>query len=128
MLLLEARGPNDDVRARILADKFDYMRDLRLTWEYLTTPQQELNNGAIDSRRGKGLGGSTANNLCGYTIGAKDDYEEWAKVVGDDKFNWENAQRRYKQLENYQNRAAGGLRDKYVRLRYCDHGHSGKLT
>ncbi|KAF2100722.1 alcohol oxidase [Rhizodiscina lignyota] len=130
VLLLEAGGPNDDIRDRVLADKYEVMRDPRLSWEYLTTPQKELNNRAIDARRGKGLGGSSANNLCGYTIGPKHDYDEWAKVVGDDNFNWENTQRRYKQLENYKNRAAASGRpySKYVRLRDHDHGHSGKLN
>ena len=62
--------------------------------ENFTTEAQEwLNNRSINYDRGKVLGGSSAINMCAYTIGPKDDYERWAEIVGDPSFGWENAVR-----------------------------------
>lgn len=47
------------------------------------------------------LGGSSNINFCFYTRGAKDDFDEWARQVGDDTFNWKNAERRFKKLEGF---------------------------
>lgn len=116
------------MESRILADKYIRILDPNTSWEYLTAPQKECNDRAIDIRRGKGLGGSTLNNLCAYSIGPKDDYDEWARIVGDDNFNWENSHRRYKDLENYRIRAPEGVYDKYVQFKSEDHGHEGKLN
>lgn len=94
----------------------------------MTTPQKELNDREIDLRRGKGLGGSTVNNLCGYTIGPKGDYDHWAELAGDDDFNWQSTIPRYKKLQNYKVRASDGLYDKYVKPDEEIHGTKGLLN
>ncbi len=62
-------------------------------WGYKTTPQQHLSGQAVDCSRGKGLGGTTAINYCGWVVGPRDDYDEWEKLVGDDSFKWSNVKR-----------------------------------
>jgi choline dehydrogenase-like flavoprotein len=71
-----------------------------LNWNYKTTPQHQLVGQEVDYSRGKGLGGSTAINFCAWTVGPKDDYDEWARMVGDKSFGWENVQKCLKRIEN----------------------------
>jgi choline dehydrogenase-like flavoprotein len=54
---------------------------------------------SIDYSRGKGLGGSTAINFCGWTVGARDDFDEYAALVGDDHFGWENVKKCLRRIE-----------------------------
>ncbi|KAJ2971052.1 hypothetical protein NQ176_g7880 [Zarea fungicola] len=84
-------------------------------------------NRAIDYSRGKGLGGSSAINFGCYTIGAKDDYEEWARLVGDQSFNWDNIQARFKRLETLHANLPAGVESKYTSPKSENHGGSGKL-
>jgi uncharacterized protein YydD (DUF2326 family) len=35
-------------------------------------------------------------------MGPDEDYNEWARRVGDDAWNWQNVKRRMKKIENYQ--------------------------
>lgn len=72
-----------------------------LDWQYTTVPQDHMNGRVLPYNRGKGLGGSSAINFCFYTRGAKDDFDEWARRVGDDFWNWKNTERRFKKLEGY---------------------------
>jgi choline dehydrogenase-like flavoprotein len=64
-----------------------------MNWFYKTVPQTHLAGQEIDYSRGKGLGGSTAINFCGWTVGPRDDYDEWANIVRDERFAWKNVQR-----------------------------------
>jgi choline dehydrogenase-like flavoprotein len=69
-------------------------------WGYRTTPQVQLAGQEVDYSRGKGLGGTTAINFCGWLVGPRDDYDEWAKLVGDDSFGWTNAKRCLDKITN----------------------------
>jgi choline dehydrogenase-like flavoprotein len=92
----------------------------------MTVPQKHLQNRQLIYPRGKGLGGSSAINFAYYTRGPSEDYDEWARQVGDASFNWENALRRYKKLENY-----GPIRNpehlKYVNPSSTVHGVDGPV-
>lgn len=67
-----------------------------------TVPQGGLKNRSIGYARGEVVGGSSAINMCGYTIGPRDDYEHWATLVGDESFGWKNAVRvRREKLEAF---------------------------
>lgn len=95
MLLVEAGGPNQDAARQTGAQRFEaaFRPGSSLNWGYRTQPQQ---NGRqeIDYSRGRGLGGSTAINFCGWVVGADDDYDEWARRVGgDEAFAWQNVRR-----------------------------------
>lgn len=78
--------------------------DEGLNWGYKTTPQEHCNGREIDYSRGKGLGGGSVLNFGVYTVGARDDYNEWARSVGDDTFGWKEMQTRFKNLETFNGR------------------------
>jgi choline dehydrogenase-like flavoprotein len=92
-------------------------------------PQKHLTGLALSYDRGKGLGGSSAINFCCYTIGPRDDYDEIARLVGDDEWKWVNAQNRYKRLESYYGSAPDVPEQylKYLRPDPANHGTHGPL-
>jgi choline dehydrogenase-like flavoprotein len=70
-----------------------YMAQLPSTaqkWGYKSIPQKELNNREITFLFNKTLAGSSANNFMGWARGPKDDWDHWAKLVGDDSWRWDN--------------------------------------
>lgn len=91
MLLLEAGGENSSSEI-VNAGRFvnAFAPGSRLNWGYKTVPQKQLVGQEIDYSRGKGLGGTTAINFCGWVVGPSEDYDEWARVVGDEAFGWDN--------------------------------------
>lgn len=102
ILLIEAGGPNDEKANRFLYDRYaTFITVPGYNWNYMTTPQPSINNNQLFYARGKGLGGSTAINFCCYTIGPKDDFDEWARLVGDESFAWSDARRRFRELESF---------------------------
>jgi choline dehydrogenase-like flavoprotein len=101
VLLLEAGGSNQSASDLSGSERFTlaFSPGSPYNWSYQTTPQHQLNGQAIDYSRGRGLGGSTAINFCGWTVGASDDFDEYATLVGDDHFNWENVKRCLRRIE-----------------------------
>jgi choline dehydrogenase-like flavoprotein len=102
VLLLEAGGANDSLGNLSGAGRFAiaFSNNSPLNWNYKTAPQAHLHAQEIDYSRGRGLGGSTAINFCGWVVGPRDDYEEWARLVEDESFNWQNARRCLDKIEN----------------------------
>lgn len=98
--LLEAGGPNTEPSLRSSHDRFENLvkNAAVLDRGYVTTPQKELGGRQIPYARGKGLGGSTVNNLMLFDYGCEGDMDEWARSVGDDEWRWENAKRRIEQV------------------------------
>lgn len=98
-----------------------------MNWGYKTTPQEHADSRELDYSRGKGLGGSSAINFGVYSVGARDDYEEWARLVGDDTFAWDKIQKRFKSLETFHGALPEGIDKKYAAPKDEDHGNQGKL-
>ncbi|KAK3290935.1 uncharacterized protein B0H64DRAFT_49805 [Chaetomium fimeti] len=98
-----------------------------MNWGYKTTPQPQCADRELDYSRGLGLGGSSAINFGVFTVGARDDYEEWARIVDDDAFRWEPVQARLKRLENFHTTLPAGVSSKYAAPNASDHGSSGPL-
>ena len=98
-----------------------------MNWGYKTAPQEHCQNREVDYSRGKGLGGSSAINFGVYSVGARDDYEEWARVTDDNDFGWDNMQRRFKALETFHGDLPAGIDPKYAAPKPEHHGSSGKL-
>lgn len=98
-----------------------------MNWGYKTTPQPHCAGREIDYSRGKGLGGSSAINFGVYSVGARDDYDEWARVAGDDAFRWDRVQARFRALETFHGDLPEGVSSKYAAPRAEDHGYEGKL-
>lgn len=102
ILLLEAGGSNDTLSQLSGQERFEvaFSPNSPLNWNYKTSPQNQLTGQKVDYSRGKGLGGSTAINFCGWAIGPRDDYDEWARLVGDEGFSWKNARGYLRKIEN----------------------------
>lgn len=127
VLLLEAGGENDDHMMRIDGKRFITMLNEEMSWGYKTVPQPECENRELDYARGKGLGGSSSTNFGVYSIGARDDYDEWARLVGDDDFAWSKIQPRFKRLETFNGTAPAGVDAKYISHDPANHGTDGPL-
>lgn len=129
VLLVEAGGKNDDRALRVEGDKWITRLNPKQTWGYQTVPQKNFNGRCLSYDRGKGLGGSTSVNFCAWNIGPKDDYDEIARLVGDEEWNWTNAQKRLKRLESYHGFDAHfpPSGKKYLDPRPEDHGTDGPL-
>ena len=103
VLLVEA-GTNpegDELRPSFLRYAAFALRP-DLDYAYESTPQKTLNDRVIPYTRGKGLGGSTVLNFQVYLYGSAEDYNRWADLVGDDDWKWENTQRSFKAIENFE--------------------------
>lgn len=102
ILLLEAGGSNPDLTLQSDADRFEAASKVgsSLNWHYKTVAQTQLAGQELDYSRGKGLGGSTAINFCAWTVGPRDDYDEWARIVGNERFAWNNVERVLKRITN----------------------------
>ncbi|KAH8668848.1 GMC oxidoreductase-domain-containing protein [Xylariales sp. PMI_506] len=87
ILLIEV-GPDTRSRTDILA-----MQSLNLgsdlEWKYETEPIPGISNRVVNISQGKGLGGGTAINSGAWTRGAATDYDEWAAVVGDQRWSYQ---------------------------------------
>lgn len=100
MLLLEAGGDsleNAPVAQRFLTMHMAPQHD----WGYTTEPQKHLGGRRLPYPRGKGLGGSTNINYCMWTTPSKPQFDEWAALVGDEFFGWDNARKHLDQVEDY---------------------------
>lgn len=125
VLLLEAGGKNADPSLRVDGQRWLSFTNKDMNWGYKTTPQAHCAGRELDYSRGLGLGGSSAINFGVYTIGARDDYDEWARIVGDDAFCWEPAQAHFKRLERFHATLPQGVDSRYAAPRAADHGSSG---
>ncbi|KAK9427567.1 hypothetical protein V1505DRAFT_358663 [Lipomyces doorenjongii] len=130
VLLVEAGGKNDLMETRIDGNKWINRLRKKQNWQYHTVPQKHLNGRVIPYDRGKGLGGSTSINFAAFTCGPSDDYDEIARIVGDDEWKWVNMQKRFKCLETYHGFApdVSSEKSKYVNANAEDHGTSGPLN
>jgi choline dehydrogenase-like flavoprotein len=73
------------------------------------------------------MGGSSAINFGVYSVGARDDYQEWARITGDESYTWDNIQRRFKELETFHEKIPDGVAKKYADPKMEDHGSNGPL-
>ncbi|CAJ2501295.1 Uu.00g041480.m01.CDS01 [Anthostomella pinea] len=126
VLLVEAGGANENMANLSGAERFEiaFREGSPLNWFYKTEPQ--VKGQVIDYSRGKGLGGSTAINFCGWVVGADDDYDEWARLVGDEAFAWKHVKQCLKKIENFHNDVPQKYR-KWFKPKDEDHGIGGAV-
>jgi choline dehydrogenase-like flavoprotein len=129
VLLVEAGGSNADAAHQSGADRFNaaFADGSPMNWHYKTTPQTHLAGQEIDYSRGKGLGGSTAINFCAWTVGPRDDYDEWARIVGDERYAWKNVQSVLKRISNLDPRIPDQRLKNVVNPKMEDHSTKGNL-
>ncbi|KAJ5292832.1 uncharacterized protein N7443_008785 [Penicillium atrosanguineum] len=112
-------------------------------WELETIPQAQLNARKLVFVRGKQLGGSSAVNYMALARGPAADYDEWAKIVGEDGWKWKNILplmrevgilkrpvvkrvNRLGQLEDFDPKLPADLKQ-FAAPQSADHGASGPL-
>jgi choline dehydrogenase-like flavoprotein len=128
VLLLEAGEHNEDKSLRVWGKRFVTFMESNINWGYKSTPQEHCSGREIDFSRGKCVGGSSAINFGVYTVGARDDYDQWASEVSDDTFAWKNIQARFKALETFSGKIARPEHQKYGAPQAADHGDKGALA
>ena len=79
VLLLEA-GPQDSSPLIQIPLGLGKLHQHRMyDWGYDAEPDANMHGRAIESMRGKVLGGSHSINVMAYTRGARGDYDRWAR-------------------------------------------------
>ncbi|KAH7376836.1 hypothetical protein B0T11DRAFT_309375 [Plectosphaerella cucumerina] len=61
-----------------------------LDWNFKTEPIPGFQNRETVIGQGKGLGGSAAINMAGWVRGSAHEYDDWADMVGDDRWRFNN--------------------------------------
>jgi len=101
VLLLEAGAKDDWIWIHIPIGYLYCINNPRTDWCYKTEAEPGLNGRSIGYARGKVLGGSSSINAMLCLRGQVRDYEEWARITGDSRWNWENVLPVFKQSEDY---------------------------
>lgn len=127
VLLLEAGQRREEKKLRVDGQRWIHFKEPGINWGYKTVPQEHCHDREIDYSRGRVLGGSSAINFGVYTVGAKDDYDEWAAMVGDNNFCWHRMQDRFKEIENFHGDTLVKENAKYAAPQASDHGFQGLL-
>ncbi|KAK8120865.1 hypothetical protein PG999_004985 [Apiospora kogelbergensis] len=128
VLLLEAGGKNSDPNLRVDGKRWLTFTNEEMNWGFKTAPQEHCDGRSIDYSGGRGLGGSSAINFGVYTIGARDDYDEWARIAGNDTaFGWTAMQERLKRLENFNQKLPAHVAERFAKPDMANHGTDGSL-
>lgn len=98
VLLLEA-GPPDKAREIHIPAAYAKLFKTDLDWNYMTVPQEHLNNRRIYYPRGKTLGGTSSINAQIYIRGHRSDYDLWASL-GNSGWSYDEVLPFFKKSEN----------------------------
>ncbi len=99
VLLLEA-GPRDwHPLIHMPAGLAKLAQRKDINWDYYTEPEAQLDNRRLWWPRGRVLGGSSSINAMCYIRGVSGDYDDWARLAGDERWNWQNVLPYFKRAE-----------------------------
>ncbi|MCF8199738.1 MAG: GMC family oxidoreductase N-terminal domain-containing protein [Sulfuritalea sp.] len=101
VLLLEAGGKDDWIWIHIPIGYLYCINNPRTDWCYKTEPEPGLNGRSIIYARGKVLGGCSSINGMLYLRGQVRDYDQWAQITGDSRWNWDNVLPVFMNSEDY---------------------------
>ncbi|MBL8478012.1 MAG: GMC family oxidoreductase N-terminal domain-containing protein [Sterolibacteriaceae bacterium] len=101
VLLLEAGGKDDWIWIHIPIGYLKCINNPRTDWCYKTEAEPGLNGRSIIYARGKVLGGGSSINGMLYLRGQVRDYDEWARITGDSRWNWDSVLPIFKKSEDY---------------------------
>ncbi|KAJ3524279.1 hypothetical protein NM208_g12119 [Fusarium decemcellulare] len=74
-----------------------------LDWQYKSEPTPSAFGREITLNSGKGLGGGSAINSGGWTRGAAIDFDQWAALVGDERYSYKGQLPWFKKAEHWFN-------------------------
>src|SRR5215211_4506805 len=89
VLLIEAGGQDNYIWVHIPVGYLYCIGNPRTDWLYATEPAAGLNGRSLRYPRGKLLGGSSSINGMIYMRGQSRDYDQWARLTGDDTWRWD---------------------------------------
>ncbi len=101
VLLLEAGGRDNWHWIHIPVGYLYCIGNPRTDWCYRTEAEPGLNGRSILYARGRVLGGCSSINAMIYMRGQARDYDEWARITGDDGWAWENVLPVFRDSEDY---------------------------
>ena len=123
VLLIEAGGKDDYHWIHIPVGYLYCIGNPRTDWLYKTEPDAGLNGRALRYPRGKSLGGCSSINGMIYMRGQARDYDQWARLTGDDVWGWDQALPYFTRHEDHWKLdAPGAASDEFKRL------HGNKST
>ena len=82
VLLLEGGGPDSSPLIRIPAGEIKAILNPRFNWMYMSEPDSSLDGRGNMWPGGKVLGGSSSINGMIYLRGQHEDYDDWARLIG----------------------------------------------
>ncbi len=101
VLLIEAGRKDDYHWIHIPVGYLYCIGNPRTDWLYTTEPDAGLNGRSLRYPRGKTLGGSSSINGMIYMRGQSRDYDQWARLTGDDTWRWDQVLPAFKKHEDY---------------------------
>jgi choline dehydrogenase-like flavoprotein len=99
VLLLEAGGHDWHPFIHMPAGIAKMVNRKGINWDYYTEPEPQLDNRRLWWPRGKVLGGSSSINAMCYIRGDARDYDEWARLIADERWNWNGVLPFFKRAE-----------------------------
>ncbi|KAK7463429.1 hypothetical protein VKT23_006781 [Stygiomarasmius scandens] len=101
VLLLEAGGSGKSLLFSRVPSAFSKLFNTKHVHRFWTEPQEHVDNKKKFWPRAKMLGGCSAINAQMAQYGAPGDFDEWAKIIGDEEWAWKNFSRYFAKFENY---------------------------
>ena len=101
VLLIEAGRKDDYAWIHIPVGYLYCIGNPRTDWLYQTDADAGLNGRSLRYPRGKTLGGCSSINGMIYMRGQARDYDQWAKLTGDDTWRWDNVLPAFRQHEDH---------------------------
>ncbi len=101
VLLLEAGGKDDYHWIHIPVGYLYCIGNPRTDWLYRTAAEPGLNGRSLGYPRGRVLGGSSSINGMIYMRGQREDYDDWARLSGDDGWRWDNVLPLFRRSEDH---------------------------
>ncbi len=127
VLLLEAGKPDTYPWIHVPVGYLYCIGNPRADWMYKTEADKGLNGRSLLYPRGKTLGGCSSINGMIYMRGQARDYNNWARLTGEDAWNWDNALEDFKAHEDHYKLDDGGDPVTGSNSRFSDtHGTGGE--
>src|SRR5690606_8528411 len=100
VLLLEAGGWNNE---ESVTDPSIWYTNIGTPRSYVfESVQPHCNNRKVPIPMGRGIGGGSAINVSVWARGHKENYDEWARISGDDAWNYDSVLSIYRRIEDWQ--------------------------
>ncbi|KAH7926373.1 alcohol oxidase [Leucogyrophana mollusca] len=101
VLLIEAGGSGKAIFESRVPSGFGQIFRTGYDYNFYTEPQAHAGNKKKYWPRARLLGGCSSINAQMAQYGAPSDFDEWATIIGDDSWSWQNFSRYFRKFENY---------------------------